>query len=548
MVRRLPKLCGADIELANFILGVDRPDGTCPAASRALLREFCGSPGHRAARNGKRAKVLVHPARPGGGGEFVEAEHGGFDERDWGRKYLPSNGGCVYIDLDHLEVCLPEVLSAHDFVACWHAMLRLTREALDAANRRQRRGRRIHVLANNSDGRGNSYGSHLNFLITRTAWESIFRRKIHHMLFLASYQVSSIIFTGQGKVGSENGAPPVDYQLSQRADFFERLTGIHTTFSRPIVNSRDEALCGSAWRGDGDDVAVTRQMARLHVIFYDSTLSHVTNLLKVGVMQIILAMIEAERVSPTLMLESPLDALVRWSHDPTLTARARTCASKKLSAVELQLLFLEEARRFARRGGCDGIVPGAGEILDLWEDTLLKLRARDLPALAGRLDWVLKLSVLRNLMAQRPDLHWSSPEVKHLDQIFSSLDPEEGIFWSLERGLMEPVVGETEIERFRHEPPADTRAWGRAMLLRWAGPDRVDDLNWDYIRFRVPSGRHSVSVRTLNLANPLGYTRAEMAAALHGLPPLDGLGKERAGTSARASVTDREEDETHEHT
>ena len=39
---RLPKLCGADIELGNFILGLDWQSGTCHEASRALLAEIKG--------------------------------------------------------------------------------------------------------------------------------------------------------------------------------------------------------------------------------------------------------------------------------------------------------------------------------------------------------------------------------------------------------------------------------------------------------------------------------------------------------------------------
>ena len=123
-------------------------------------------------------------------------------------------------------------------------MLRIARTAMVNANEKLPAGRQIQVLVNNSDGRGNSYGSHLNFLITRRCWDNIFRRKIHYMLYLAAFQASSIVYTGQGKVGSENGAPEVEFQLSQRADFFERLVGSQTTHNRPIVNSRDEALCG----------------------------------------------------------------------------------------------------------------------------------------------------------------------------------------------------------------------------------------------------------------------------------------------------------------
>ena len=107
---------------------------------------------------------------------------------------------------------------------------------------------------------------------------------------LAAHQVSSIIYTGGGKVGSENGRSAVPFQISQRADFFETLTALQTTYRRPIVNSRDETLCGrqhylSSSKEDAEG------LARLHVIFYDASLSHAANVLKSGTMRIILAML-----------------------------------------------------------------------------------------------------------------------------------------------------------------------------------------------------------------------------------------------------------------
>src|SRR5205823_1326504 len=157
----------------------------------------------------------------------------------------------------------------------WHAMLRIARDALAAANAKLPAGQTIHVLVNNSDGRDNAYGSHLNFLITRREWDNIFVRKLHHMLYLAAFQVSSIVYTGQGKVGSENGMPAVAFQLSQRADFFETLTGMQTTHERPIVNSRDEALCGERPSSYGTrSVSPSSDLARLHCIFFDNTLCH----------------------------------------------------------------------------------------------------------------------------------------------------------------------------------------------------------------------------------------------------------------------------------
>jgi Pup amidohydrolase len=499
----LPKLCGTDIELGNFMLGIDKWGGTCDIASRILLREIqgvspsvsaqsdeaeCGCPHCRSSEEqGKNGSV--HPSQ------------------DWGRKYLKSNGGCAYIDLNHLELCTPEVVSAFDHVASWNAMLRIAQEALLSANAKLGRNVRIQALVNNSDGLGHSYGSHLNFLITRETWENIFNRKLHYMLYLAAYQVSSIIFTGLGKAGSENGMPHVDFQISQRADFFEQLTGVQTTFNRPLVNGRDQALCGSGKkRNSGDSVA--ERMARLHIIFFDNTTLMAANLLRVGVTQIILSMLEHGRINPNLLLDDPLEAVVSWSHDPSLRAKAKTASGQRLTAVELQFLFLNEAKRFQESTDCSRWVPRAGEILALWEDTLDKLRTRDFPALARRLDWVLKMTILNRVMESQPRLNWRSPQIKHLDHIYSSLDPHEGLFWAYaQNGFMERFVDESRIDWFVHNPPEDTRAWTRAMILRRVLPESLESMDWDSIRIKTRRKGSWSRYAELDMSDPTGFTR-----------------------------------------
>lgn len=87
---RVRKLCGADVELGNFILGLERQSGTGREASRALLREI-------EAPYADRCSYGVRLVGSTGGYQVS------YDPQDWGRKYLSSNGGCFYIDLDHLE-------------------------------------------------------------------------------------------------------------------------------------------------------------------------------------------------------------------------------------------------------------------------------------------------------------------------------------------------------------------------------------------------------------------------------------------------------------
>jgi proteasome accessory factor A len=541
----LPKLCGGDIELGSFLLGTERIGGTGYEASRALLAEIHGLPrrqngyygsGYCESGNGNSCygnwRSSLSTGAQGTRGEsstrnYDSASKPIYDPQDVSRRFLCSNGGCAYIDLDHVELCIPEVCSAFDHVAVWHGMLRIMRTALHDANREQPANRRIQVLVNNSDGQSNSYGSHLNFLIRRRTFDNIFFRKMHYLQFLASFQVSSILLTGQGKVGSENGRPSSRYQISQRADFCARLNGPQTTYDRPIVNSRDETLCG--WPRTHDPSAP----ARLHVIFFDSALAHGSALFRVGPMQLVLTLIELGLVNSRLILDDPLAAVLRYSHDPTLQSRAELISGEHLTALELQSAYLEEVMRYAARGVFEGVVPRAEEIIALWEDTLDKLEKGEWMAVARRLDWVMKLMAIERAMEQRHELGWDSPEIKVIDHLYSSLD-NDGLYWAYEAsGFAEQLVTPERIAYFTANPPTDTRAWTRAMLLRRANPDSVVSVDWDAITFKLPGRYNWPSYRTIDLANPLGFTQAEVQSIFDHSSGFEDLLDVLEGHSAR---------------
>jgi proteasome accessory factor A len=489
----VPKLCGADIELGNYLAGQASPQGSGPEAARLMLAAL---------------------ARAGGGVGSTQGTPRCGSVQDWGRQFLAANGGSAYIDLDHLELCLPEVRSAYDHLAAWHAMLRLGQIALRAVNARRPADRPVRVLVNSSDGHGHSYGSHLNVLLARRTWEDIMERRLHYLAFLIAHQVSSLVLTGQGKVGSENGAPDARYQLSQRADFLETLLAPQTTYRRPVVNTRDEPHTGTSGVLATESVPATRALARLHVICYDSTLCHSASLLKPGLLQIVLAMLEAGAVPP-LALDDPLGALQVWSRDPELRAQAGLVDGRRVTAVELQLLIHGYAVRFAAGGGCDDIVPRADDLLAHWGDTLDKCRERNWPALAPRLDWVLKLGMLERALHGDPRLDWDGPALKMLDHLYGSLDPGEGLYWAWARaGGVEELVAREDIARLAAEPPEDTRAWTRAMLLRRAGPAQVELVDWDHIRFRLRRTGRSPARVHLRMANPVGWTRDHVAPLL----------------------------------
>jgi proteasome accessory factor A len=250
-------------------------------------------------------------------------------------------------------------------------------------------------------------------------------------------------------------------------------------------------------------------------------------------------MLEAEAVESGWLLEDPLAALKAWSRDPGLAACASTCDGRRLTVVELQRVYFERARHFVACGGCEGTVPHAEEILAHWDETLTLLERRDLPALARRLDWAIKLAVLERARAARPGMEWTHPALKHLDLLYGSLDHEEGIFFGFERqGLIERVVAEDRVRHFELEPPEDTRAWTRAMLLRRHGWE-IHGVDWDEIRVRSDGAGAGFRPRRLELPDPAGAGRAVAGPCFERAQDLEGLLEDLEATLTSATIERR---------
>jgi hypothetical protein len=147
----------------------------------------------------------------------------------------------------------------------------------------------------------------------------------------------------------------------------------------------------------------------------------------------------------------------------------------------------------------------------------------------------LKLSLLQRALAGRQSLGWESPQIKHLDHLYSSLDPAEGLYWACERdGATTRLVPESRIALLTGQPPEDTRAWTRGTLLRLAGADAVDDADWDRLRIRSRSDRRWPSARTVNLENPLQWTAADVKPIFDAGGSLDAILDELEARQASA--------------
>jgi proteasome accessory factor A len=455
------KVIGADFELANALAGAA---GDVREAAERLLDEIPGFP------------------RAACGGPATER----------GRRFLAGNGGSAYIDLDHLEINLPEHTRAADHAAHVHAGLRIAETARQAASRKLPGGGRINVLAAVSDGR-QSWGHHLNVLVRRRLFRDLFHHRPHVTGFLAAHLATATLYTGHGQAGAANGRAACDYQLSQRADWFEDMTAPQTTHQRPLLNTRDEPHAGEG-------------LARLHLIFFDNVLSPVANFLKAGTTQLVLAMAEAGRADPRLLLYDALGSALEVSRDLSLKRPLPMAErGRSLTAVEVQRGLLERAREFVADGGARECVPDAEDILACWDQTL--------ELLARRCDWALKYLILDRRRGRHGG-SWQSDAMRCLDLLFSSLDPAEGMFWQMAAaGQVEDMPAPGRVERFVREPPDDSRAYLRAHLLRRFGGD-VEEMDWGHIRFRVPLGRHWSAVATLAMPDPAGFNRAAVEPVL----------------------------------
>ena len=213
-----------------------------------------------------------------------------------------TNGARYYVDHAHPEYSTPECSDPLQAVLYDKAGERILARSMDAARRLLPAGQEIVVYKNNSDGKGNSYGCHENYLVDRNVPFALLVRN------LMPWFVTRQVFTGAGKVGAENGADPVDYQITQRADFFEEEVGLETTLKRPIVNTRDEPH------------ADPQKYRRLHVIVGDANLCEVATFLKVGTTAIVLSMIEDGFIDKDLSIANPVPRCARCRTTSSLRA------------------------------------------------------------------------------------------------------------------------------------------------------------------------------------------------------------------------------------
>jgi Pup amidohydrolase len=451
----LPKICGIETE---YGISVRESQEFNPILTSSLLINAYAQPAFKRVKWDYEEESPLRDAR---GFERPGSEAPPEDESGLVNVILP-NAARYYVDHAHPEYSSPECSNPRDLVIWDKAGERILEASISAARSIVPDQEAVFIYKNNSDGKGNSYGCHENYLVTR---QTPFPNLVRH---LTPFFVSRQIFTGAGKVGVENGAGDVDYQISQRADFFEVEVGLETTFKRPIINTRDEP------HADPD------RYRRLHVIVGDANMSELSTYLKVGTTALLLKMIEDDFIMDDFTLSEPVRAMRSVSHDISCRETIELTDGRMLTPVELQWEYLRLAKKYAQDNDVDEI---ENDVLERWEEVLEGLET-DPRSLSDRLDWVAKLSVL-DAYRERDGLDWKHSKLKLIDLQYHDVRRDKGLYYRLERsGKMKRVVTDEEVDWAVDHPPEDTRAYFRGECLRRFS-NRIVAASWDALIFDV---------------------------------------------------------------
>lgn len=383
-----------------------------------------------------------------------------------------TNGARYYVDHAHPEYASPEVSNALEAVLYDRAGEEILRRSMDEAKKMI--DGEIIVYKNNTDSKGNSYGTHEGYLVSRSVPFSTLVNS------LTSHFVSRQIFCGSGKVGSESRPTKekVGFQISQRADFMEEHVGLETTMKRPIVNTRDEPHSDS------------QKYRRLHIIVGDANMCDVATFLKLGTTAIILAMIEddyAEFNRDLCTIVNPVNSIREISHDTSLKTKVETDKGF-MTAIDIQKSLLESSKKYVATLNADQLEMIGGEvafqILDKWEEVLTKLDTNP-ESLSGQVDWITKKKLIDGFIA-RDNLEPDDPKLAGIDVQYHDIRKGRLFDKMRTRGEILNLVDDEQILNSVNNPPETTRAYFRGTVLKKFSKD-VHSANWDSVTLDIGS-------------------------------------------------------------
>jgi proteasome accessory factor A len=355
-----------------------------------------------------------------------------------GRVHM-SNGGVMYMDHDHLEVCTGEHTDAKEFVANEiddeELVLHILQQLVD------------NELINGAlldarviDHSGKSWGYHLNFLLEQAfldlAGKSDEELRKHPVakqfaLFLASWGM----ITGNGGMGKSLDGNGHQFFVHTKASTLTTDFSISTTGPKPLFNKKHEPL------------ADKEKYTRLHVVCGDYNASPWGKRMSVSMPAIVLkALMLGLKISPMFEFQpnTLVDVAKTVASDPTCRKEVTLANGKRIRPIEIQRAFLQMAQKV---GLHRDLSKDDRWVLEQWEMALDHLDTDPLKlTVAGWTDKYIRLDRL-----QKREGGWNAPKVLQFDHAFDRLGPGKPI-------ALKRAEGGSWAE---HMPPAD-----RARFLR----------------------------------------------------------------------------------
>ena len=349
------------------------------------------------------------------------------------------NGSRFYADCGlHPEICTPECTNPVDvvrYIEAGHSILgRL------AAELESRGAARTEIMC---------FRCNVDYSGSQSTWgchESYLHRIPQHELQpeIVPHLVSRLIYTGAG--GFNPLSPGLEFSLSPRMAYFQRLLTESSTSERGIWHTKSESLSSG--------------YGRLHVLCGESLCSETANFLKAGTTALIVALADAG-FTPGIdvQLDDPLAALQSVAGDVTCKKPQRMADGRSLTAIGIQRHYLEQVETHLG----DGVLPGwATEVCRRWRSVLDDLEG-DHSSAEKTLDWGIKRALYAN-HAQSLGIGWNNLPLLNqaIEQMVSAPASRKS------RGTAQPLKSAIEARKRMPIEVAMIAPRFRSKELHWA--------------------------------------------------------------------------------
>jgi hypothetical protein len=202
---------------------------------------------------------------------------------------------------------------------------------------------------------------------------------------IPTFLASRVIFGAGGFVYDRKG---ISFTVSPRAWCLEHESSSSSTNDRGLFHTKDEALCGHGYH-------------RLHVLSHEAVCSDLALYLALGGLALAIHLQEASISLPwRRKLRSPLQAMQRWSLDPTLRTTVKDRNDRDVTAIDIQRFYMDLASK-----NLDKLPAWAPGFIHTWASAIDRLTGAP-DAVNTSFDWAIKLAIFQDHATARFALNW----------------------------------------------------------------------------------------------------------------------------------------------